>query len=273
MGVCILFFIVSLATSSIGSLCGVGGGVFIKPILDALGVLSVNTITFLSGCTVLSMSSYNVLSSLKNKQQAINWALTTYLAIGGAIGGLVGKWLYTELKGMFVNPELIGGYQAIALFIVVFLTLLYTLNKTKIKSIQLKNPLILCIIGFILGMTSSFLGIGGGPMNLAVLSFFLSMNTKEAAQNSLYIILISQITSLLLTVFTGGIPQEFYGSNSFGSWFMLVGMMICGIIGGVIGKKINKKISLQTIDRLFILLIYVILGLSVYNALTKFQIL
>ena len=168
----LLFFIVSLLASTIGALCGVGGGVFMKPALDAVGVLPVNTITFLSGCTVISMSSYNVLSNLKNKQQTSNWNLTTFLAIGGAIGGLVGKWLYTELKNTFDNPEIIGGYQAAALFVVVFITLLYTLNKNKIKSLHVTNKLILCLLGLGLGMCSSFLGIGGGPMNLAVLCYF-----------------------------------------------------------------------------------------------------
>ena len=42
-----------------------------------------------------------------------------------------------------------------------------------------------------LGILSSFLGIGGGPINLVVLFFFFSMDTKTAAQNSLYTILFS----------------------------------------------------------------------------------
>lgn len=272
MGMYLLFFIVSLLASTIGALCGVGGGVFMKPALDAVGVLPVNTITFLSGCTVISMSSYNVLSNLKNKQQTINWNLTTFLAIGGAIGGLVGKWLYTELKNTFDNPEIIGGYQAAALFVVVFITLLYTLNKNKIKSLHVTNKLILCLLGLGLGMCSSFLGIGGGPMNLAVLCYFMSMDTKEAAQNSLYIILVSQFASLLLSLVSGNIPQEFYATNNSTIWILLFGMVICGIGGGIIGKQINKKISNHTVDKLFVILIYVILALSVYNTLTKFQI-
>ena len=54
---------------------------------------------------------------------------------------------------------------------------------------------------------SSFLGIGGGPINLVVLFYFFSMETKTAAQNSLYIILFSQITSLLTTLITHSVPE------------------------------------------------------------------
>ena len=54
----ILFWIVSFGASIAGAICGIGGGVIIKPTLDAFGVLSVSTISFLSGCTVLACLLY-----------------------------------------------------------------------------------------------------------------------------------------------------------------------------------------------------------------------
>ena len=50
----VVFFAVSLLASIVGSICGIGGGVIIKPVLDALDVMSVSCISFLSGCTVLT---------------------------------------------------------------------------------------------------------------------------------------------------------------------------------------------------------------------------
>ena len=50
---------------------------------------------------------------------------------------------------------------------------------------------------------------------------------------------------------------------------MLIGMMICGVYGGIVGKKINKKIPTSTVDKLFIILIFVIMGLCVWNIYTK----
>lgn len=67
MYIYLLFFFVSLLSSTVGSLCDIGGGVFMKPALDALDLFPVNTITFLSMCTVLSMSGYNVLFSKKGR--------------------------------------------------------------------------------------------------------------------------------------------------------------------------------------------------------------
>ena len=48
----ILFFVVCFLASIVGAICGIGGGVIIKPLLDALKILDVSQISFLSGCTV-----------------------------------------------------------------------------------------------------------------------------------------------------------------------------------------------------------------------------
>ena len=56
----ILFFVVSFLASIAGAICGIGGGVIIKPTLDMFGLASVSTISFLSGCTVLSMRLYSL---------------------------------------------------------------------------------------------------------------------------------------------------------------------------------------------------------------------
>ena len=50
----ILIFVICLLASMTGSICGIGGGVIIKPVLDALGIMSVSAISFLSGMPVLS---------------------------------------------------------------------------------------------------------------------------------------------------------------------------------------------------------------------------
>ena len=106
-------------------------------------------------------------------------------------------------------------------------------------------------------------------MNLAVLYFFLSMPTKTAAQNSLYMILISQIASLIVTFTKGSVPEAFYKDVDPGIWVMLIGMMLCGVYGGIVGKKINKKIPTSTVDKLFVILICVIMGLCCWNIYTK----
>ena len=59
----VVVFLVSFLASTVGAVCGIGGGVIIKPMLDLLHIGSVQTISFLSGCTVLSISSYSVIKN------------------------------------------------------------------------------------------------------------------------------------------------------------------------------------------------------------------
>lgn len=108
-----------------------------------------------------------------------------------------------------------------------------------------------------LGILSSFLGIGGGPINLVVLFYFFSMDTKTAAQNSLYIILFSQIASLVNTLATGSVPEFAIG--------LLVIMVGCGILGGAAGRMINRRMDAGMVNRLFIGLMIAIMMICVYN--------
>lgn len=254
----IVVLAIAFGASIAGAICGIGGGVIIKPLLDALGIAGVAQISFLSGCTVLSMSCYSVGKALAAKESLVKFQTGTPLAIGAAIGGILGKNMFSILQSMAAQPERVGGYQAVCLAIVTAATLLYILNKGRIKTMQVKNPLVCIAVGLTLGVMSSFLGIGGGPFNLVVLYFFFSMETKEAAQNSLYIILISQITSLLTSIVTASVP-EFHVS-----W--LIVMVLGGIAGGMAGRKLNKRLNSAMVDKLFTILILVIVGISCYNA-------
>lgn len=253
-----LILLIAFGASVVGAICGIGGGVIIKPLLDAFNIASVSEISFLSGCTVLSMSCYSVLKALMSRESLVEFRTGTPLAIGAAIGGILGKNLFSVLRSLAAQPERVGGYQAICLAVITAATLVYTLNKKNIQTMRVQNPLVCIAVGLTLGLISSFLGIGGGPINLVVLYFFFSMETKVAAQNSLYIILISQIASLLTSITTASVP-EFHVS-----W--LIVMVLGGITGGVAGRKLNKKLNAEMVDKLFACLIVAIVGISCCNA-------
>ena len=252
-----VFFTVSILSCMAGSICGIGGGVIIKPVLDATGIMSVSCISFLSGCTVLAMSVVSVYKNLKAKSARLDVKIATALAIGAAAGGVIGKVMFQSLKDAVGDENLVGLVQAVVLIIIPLGTLIYTIYKARIQTKEYRQIWLCVVIGIILGVMSSFLGIGGGPINLVVLAYFFSMGTKEAALSSIYIIMFSQITSLVQTVATGSIPDvEIY---------YLVFMVIGGIAGGTIGSRINKKIKEEDVDKLFMFLMVVIVLINVYN--------
>ena len=193
----LVFFAVSILSSTAGSICGIGGGVIIKPVLDALGVMSVSSISFLSGCTVLAMSVVSVYKNLRSGTARMDLKIATSLAIGAAAGGVAGKAMFQSLKEAVGDENLVGMTQALVLIAITLATLFYTIYKEKIHTRKCDQIWLCVLIGLLLGIMSSFLGIGGGPINLMVLGYFFSMSTKEAALSSLYIILFSLLAGLL----------------------------------------------------------------------------
>ncbi len=251
-----IVFAIAFFASTIGAICGIGGGIIIKPVMDAVGAADVATINFLSGCTVLSMTCYSVIKSKVSGDSKIDAAIDTPLAIGAALGGLAGRQMFSAVAAFFGDANIAGAVQAGTLMLVTIGTLLYTLNKEKIATRQVRGAIPCVAIGLVLGISSSFLGIGGGPINLVVLFYFFTMSTKRAAQSSLYIILFSQATSTV-SALVGGVPNL--------DVVLLAGMAVCGILGGVAGRAVNKHIDDAAVDKLFCGLMVVIILICGFN--------
>lgn len=252
----LFYSLICLLATTLGAISGIGGGVIIKPVFDALAPLSVSQISFLSGCSVLAMSIVSLLSS-KGGEAKIDKKRTTPLAVGSAVGGVVGKLLFDVVKCSAGNDGVVGVAQSAVMIVLTFGVLLYVLNKTRIKTNDVSSIALCLSIGLILGILSSFLGIGGGPINLAVLYFFFSMNTKTAALNSLYMIFFAQTASLIFTFASSSIPET--------DFITLAVMIISGILGGFIGRMINKKMSSKAVDILFRCMLITIVTISIYN--------
>lgn len=250
-------FAVCFLACAAGAVCGIGGGVIIKPALDAMGIMDVASISFLSGCTVLAMTAYSVVCSRLSGSSRIDRSTGVPLALGAAAGGIVGKNLFQLIRAMSSDAGRVGAVQAACLLAVTLGTLCYTLCKDKIAAHRLTRPWACVFIGLALGALSAFLGIGGGPMNLVVLFFFFSMDTKTAAENSLYIILFSQVASLAASLVTRTVPAVSPG--------MLALMAGSGIAGGICGRGVNRRLSVRMVDQLFIGLMLLMIAINAYN--------
>ncbi|MBM6926125.1 sulfite exporter TauE/SafE family protein [Pseudoflavonifractor phocaeensis] len=253
-------FLVCIIATTIGGISGVGGGVIIKPVMDATSGLPVATISFLSGCTVLAMTITSMVRSIGGELK-VEPRRGTLLAIGGAVGGIVGKELFELVRS--AGGAMVSVAQQVLMIALTLGVLAYTLNRTRIRTLDVKNGAACLVIGLVLGVLSSFLGIGGGPINLAVLFYFFSMDSKTAALNSLYIILFSQGASFLNTVVRNTVPQF--------EWTVLAAMVAGGVLGGTIGRSFSRRMDNRAVDRLFFWLLLVITGISVYNLVRCFH--
>lgn len=252
----LFYSLICLLSTTLGAISGIGGGVIIKPVFDATVDLSVSQISFLSGCSVLAMSIVSLLSS-RSSEDKIDSRRTTPLAIGSAIGGVLGKLIFDIIKNSASNDGLVGSIQSVIMIILTLGVFLYVLNKKRIRTLNVHSIVITLSIGLILGIFSSFLGIGGGPINLVILYFFFSMNTKTAALNSLYMIFFAQTASLIFTLASASVPKT--------DLIALAIMIASGIVGGYMGRKINKRMSSKAVDVLFCCMLIIITCISIFN--------
>jgi len=252
----IVIICVSLSATLIGAISGIGGGVIIKPALDALDLYATETVNFLSGTTVLAMTT---VSLIKNRYGSIkvHAGIATPLAIGGVLGGAAGKQFFSLLQATGIRDSLLGMTQNSILVLLTVAVFIYVLKKEKIYTLHINNRPVAFFAGVVLGVFSSFLGIGGGPINIMVLSFLFSMETKEAALNSLYVIFFSQLSTLLLNLFQGTVPQV--------DILILMMMIMSGIIGALLGRRLSQRLTNMHIDRLFLGVMILIIGLSISN--------
>lgn len=254
----IFLFLTCLIASGVGAVVGAGGGVIIKPVLDMVGVLPVSTVSFCSGCTVLGMALCSLIHN-RNDGVKIKTDTSTALAIGAVLGGLLGKWLFELVRGGVNNEQFLGAVQAVLLTLITFGVFLYICNKDRLPSMNVNSLAVAVIIGIFLGIISTFLGIGGGTSNVAILFFFFSMEAKEAAKNSLYIIIFSQISSIITAVVTNSVPA-FQIAH-------LICMMLGGIGGALLGAHITKRMDNKGIENILKILLLIIIAIDFYNIL------
>lgn len=249
----VLYFLIALLATTLGAISGFGGGVMIKPVLDAVGHYNSFVIGVLSAFTVLCMA---IVSTVRNKRRGFNIDKNIiFTAIGAFLGGVAGK----ELFGMLfisISSNLVTLVQAGILIVLLVLVLF----KNKMPQYHITDPKVIIFTGFLLGTLSSFLGIGGGPFNIIVISMLFGVDIKRAMIASIFIILFSQIANMVsTTLFTG-----FGGYDYSMLYFMIPG----GIIGGFIGAEIGGRLSNKTSEKIYYAIIIGLLALNAYNVVS-----
>ena len=241
----IILFIIALLATTLGSLAGLGGGIIIKPILDMFN-MNVLLVGILSSLTVLSMAMVSSIKHIHAKRVSLK---ILYLAIGALFGGFIGNYL---LLNMSKDPIGLQTIQSTALVVVLVLILILMRLKKYLKKFHVHNKVIIVGVGLLLGIVSSFLGIGGGPLNMIVLYVMFGLDAKDSAASSVFIIMFAQVTKLFF------LDAAFDLSYLY---FMIPG----GIMGGFVGAFYNKKVSDKDVTIIFNTMIVAMILVNLYN--------
>lgn len=255
----IMYVIIILIATISGAISGLGGGVIIKPLFDMIGYHNAAAIGFYSSVAVFTMS---IVSIIKQLRSGFNFHLKTvlWISIGSLVGGACGEHIFITVASYFPN-NVVKVIQATMLAITLICILIYSFNKNKITHFHLKNFIYIFLVGYFLGVVSVFLGIGGGPLNVALLMLFFSYSIKDATIYSISTIFFAQISKLSSVVISNKLLEYDLSLIPF--------ICISAVIGGFIGTLINQRLEERKIEKFYIFLIGLLLIISGYNVITN----
>ncbi len=243
----LIFFFIMLSSS----IAGLGGGVVLKPLLDFIGVYTSMEIAIISSLAILVMSFVSLFMKIRQKDEKLNMKLLLTITISSVIGASISSFALASIT----DENFIIITQSVLLVFLIIILLLMT-NFMK-KTYEIKSLPIIFIVGIFLGLFPSFIGIGGGLINVPIFTRFFKINYKKAVFYSLALVSFSQITKL----FVLSRSIDFSSLN----YYLLPEIIIASVAGGIVGSLVIKKFGEKAIKTFYNVIIVFVLALTVYN--------
>ena len=182
--------LVGVAAGILSGLFGIGGGTIIVPALVLwLGMpqkLAAGTsVAAILPAAITGATTYAINGN-------VDWIAAICLAVGIVAGAQVGSHLLQRLP---VNA-LKWAFMAFLLVVIVSLWLVVPQRSDQI-SITVLSGIFLVIAGFITGILSGLLGIGGGIVVVPALMFFFGANDLVAKGSSLLMMIPGSISGTM----------------------------------------------------------------------------
>ena len=228
----------------IASMTGVGGGIFIVPILTFFYTFVVNSAT---GTSLTSIIFTAIASTLNYaKQKRIYFKTGATLIITTAPGAYLGAWLATIMEERMLG--LVFGAFLILVAIRMIISALRTKAQKQAQSVRTDTELLhsgkTIIIGaglsFFGGVASGLLGIGGGTLVVPILIVAMGIPIHYATATSMFTMIFTSISGVARYVQSDLIN------------FPVALLLAAGtVVGAQIGAYTSKKISGRNLGLIF----------------------
>lgn len=233
---------------------------------------------------ILVNSSYGLF--VRRKSNTVDGKLSITISIGSVVGVLVGAQLLTVLSRA-PGLTVLGREQDMAQYVllVIFLVLLswiagylfYDTRKHdggtvsvrvgKLASVglppygrfaSLEEPLLslpaLVLLGFVVGLLTGLLGVGGGVVLLPALVYLVGQRAAKAAGTSLLLVWIASATGVI----------RMAGESSI-SLPLLVILLVGGFSGTAVGTRLGLRLSGPKIRLYFVFVVLAAVVLVAYE--------
>lgn len=257
----LVFLLIGLLAGVIGSLVGIGGGMFFVPALlsivndydpgEMTPQLAVGTSLFVIVITALSSS----VAYLKQKKVDVQSAFLFF--IGSAPGAVTGVYLNKLLDSHTFS--LVFGVFQLAMFALMMV-------KDKLKPRKIKwdvkrtfvdkegvtheygySRWLSILLAFIVGNVSSLFGVGGGVLMVPIMIVLFRFPPHMATATSMFVIFLSSLVGSMTNIVHGQV-----------AWLYVLSLAPGALAGGVLGAYVASCMKGKTLVLLLRILILAI---------------
>ncbi len=245
LGVSVLLFFAAIVIGTFASLLGLGGGVFMVPLLLLGGFVS--TQPEAAGTSVAGVLFTGISASIAYlRRRAIDFRIGLLLMpsaiagvfLGGTIVGIADpKWLMLAFAVFLLYPAA---------------TMLLGRTAKDVKASETKRTsgarfyLLVIVLGLVAGTATKLFGIGGGTVFVPSLVLFLGLDIVSSVAISLFVMIPTAAISAATSWMQGTLQ-----------WELAIPLILGIVIGAQIGPRIGTRIPKKRLRQLFgVLLVY-----------------
>jgi hypothetical protein len=245
-----LFYIFILICTGVAvgfttGLLGIGGGFLMVPILYFLflnlGIEPTLAIRTAFGTSLAIIIPTAISSAIAhNREKQVEVKVSLYIGGAGFTGALLGGYIASNTPG-----DILRVIFALVLLIVALRMFLFKEKETSVN--KKESVLIFLVIGFITGIMSGLVGVGGGIILIPALIFLLGYGIRYAGGTSSAVIILTSLGGIISYIINGisvtGLPAYSLGYVNVLALFVIAVFSIpMAQIGSIVSRKVPENI-------------------------------
>ena len=250
-----LYLVAGSIAGFLAGLLGVGGGVVIVPILMFIFTAQhfpADHMIHIAIGTSLASIMFTSVASLRahHAHNAVNWSIVKRISPGILLGTLAGTFVVAKLPANFLK----GLFIVFLFYVATQLLLNFKPKPTR----QLPGTAGIIAAGGVIGLVSSFVGIGGGALSVPFMTWS-NIKMHNAIGTSAAIGFPIAVAGTIGYVLNGwsihDLPDWCFGFIHLPS---LVGLVVASMLMAPLGARAAHKLPVATLKKIFAAFLFVI---------------
>ncbi len=270
-----IIFFVSVFVGVITSMLGIGEGVLLVPFLTLAAGIPIQIAIATSLVSTIANSSAASMTYVKDCR--LNLRLALWFAITATAGAIIGAQIAAQINRTLLTEVFAAALVATAVVMFLRRKEVDAMQSTRLRDVQydrfqlggsytntmgerlvtyqVRNPLLGLLSGFVAGNASGLLGIGGGIINVPVMTLGMRVPIKVATG-----------TSALIIGLTTAVGAIIYYANGFVQPLLAAIVLEAVFLGALIGPRLQGKIRNEALTASFAVVLVILASLMVLRS-------